>query len=241
VFVSGPPQFDIYTETAAYQNRADFFRKWKLDPAKKLINYTTGTVGMFPFEHEIVELLYDKLRAGAFKEPCQLMVRLHPKDIYEPYNPFENRLDLVLQMPGRRGKTNDSWTPSREDMYGLGETMAHSDVVVNIASTTTIDASCFNTPVVNLAFDGFTRKPPEKSCARIYGFNHYKKIVETGGVTIAHNIEETVQLIQRYLDNPSLETEGRARIRDEQCFKFDGRCGERIGRYLIDLIEAEKL
>jgi hypothetical protein len=241
VFVSGPPQFDIYTEKSPYQNKEAFFRRWKLDPAKKLITYTTGTVGMFPFEHEIVELLYGQLIAGAFKQPCQLMVRLHPKDIYKPYKPFENRKDLVLQMPGRSAMTNDSWNPSRHDMYELGETMAYSDVIVNIASTTTIDASCFNTPVVNLAFDGFNKKPPEKSCKRIYGFNHYKKIVETGGVKIADNIEETVRYIQRYLDNPSLESEGRARIRNEQCFRFDGKCGERIGRYLIELLETEKL
>jgi hypothetical protein len=241
LFVSGPPQFDIYTEAEAYTRRDEFFARWKLDPSKKLITYTTGTVGMFPFEHETVELLYNKVRSGAFKQPCQLMVRLHPKDIYEPYKQFENKPDLVLQLPGRRGKTNDSWNPTREDMYGLGETMKFSDVVVNIASTITIDAACFDTPVVNLAFDGFRKLPPDKSSARIYGFNHYKKIVETGGITIANDIEETVQQIQRYLDNPKLEAEGRAKIRDEQCYHFDGKAGERIGRFLIDVLRTGKI
>lgn len=241
LFVSGPPQFDIYTDPSPYATREEFFRKWGLDPKKKLITYTTGTPGMLPFEHEIVELLYGKIKGGAFKEPCQLMVRLHPKDVYDVYKRFENLPDLVLQTAGRRGKTNDSWNPTREDMYGLAETMTHSDVVVNIASTITIDAACFDTPVVNLAFDGFSTKPYEKSCKRYYNFNHYKRIVETGGITIANTIEETVQQIQRYLDNPALEAEGRARIREEQCYRLDGKSGERIGRYLIELLKAEKL
>lgn len=241
LFVSGPPQFDIYTDPAPYASREEFFRKWGLDPNKKLITYTTGTPGMLPFEHETVELLYGKLKNGAFRQPAQLMVRLHPKDVYDVYKRFEKLPDLVLQTAGRRGKTNDSWNPTQEDMYGLAETMTHSDVVVNIASTITIDAACFDTPVVNVAWDGFSTVPYEKSCKRYYNFNHYKKIVETGGVTIAQNLEETVQQIQRYLDDPTLEAAGRARIRDEQCYKLDGRSGERIGNYLIELLKAEKL
>lgn len=241
LFVSGPPQFDIYTDPAPYATREEFFRKWGLEPNKKLITYTTGTPGMLPFEHETVELLYEKIKAGAFKEPCQLMVRLHPKDVYDVYKRFENLPGLVLQTAGRRGKTNDSWNPTQEDMYGLAETMTYSDVVVNVASTITIDAACFDTPVVNVAFDGFSTKPYEKSCKRYYNFNHYKKIVETGGITIAESIDQTVEQIQRYLDNPKLESEGRARIRDEQCYKLDGHSGERIGRYLIELLKAEKL
>lgn len=239
IFVSGPPQFDIYTDRTPYASREAFFKKWGLDPNKRLITYTTGTPGMLPFEHEIVEMLYGKLKAGAFNEPCQLMVRLHPKDIAEVYKRFENLPDLVVQTPGRRGKTNDSWNPTREDMYGLGETMVYSDVVVNIASTITIDAACFDTPVVNLAFDGFSSKPYEKSCKRYYEFNHYKKIVETGGIRIANDIEETVREIRRYLDHPELEAAGRAKIREEQCYKFDGRAGVRIGEYLVDLLKAE--
>src|SRR5436190_10009478 len=45
LFVSGPPQFDIYTDRSPYQSREQFFKKWGLDPNKKLISYTTGTVG----------------------------------------------------------------------------------------------------------------------------------------------------------------------------------------------------
>jgi hypothetical protein len=241
LFVSGPPQFDIYTDHTPYASREEFFREWGLDPEKKLITYTTGTPGMLPFEHETVELLHRKMISGALKQPWQLIVRLHPKDLYDTYKRFEGKPGLVLQRPGRRGNTNDSWNPTRDDMFGLAETMLYSDVVVNIASTITIDAACFDTPVVNVAWDGVSEKPYEKSCKRYYDFNHYKKVVETGGIKIAENLDETMALIQRYLDDPTLEAAGRARIRDEQCYKFDGKAGERIGNYLIELLKAENL
>lgn len=237
IFVAGPPQFDIYKEHSGYLSREQFLSKWKLDPGKRLITYTTGAPALFPFEHEIVEQLYGRMQSGAFKQPCQLMVRVHPKDFHEVYQRFENKPDLVLQHAGRKGKTDDTWNPSRQDMFELGETMKYSDVVLNIVSTTTIDAACFDTPVVNIAFDGFSTLPYEKSCRRFYEFNHYKKIVETGGVVLANDIDETVSLTQRYLDNPKLEAEGRARIREEQCYRFDGKAGHRIAEYLIRYLE----
>ena len=238
IFVAGTPQFDIYYDSSRYLSRESFFEKWQLDPAKRLITYTTGAPALFPFEHEIVESLYQRLQKGALRQPAQLMVRVHPKDLYDIYKRFEGKPDLVLQLAGRKGKTDDTWNPSRQDMFELGETMKYSDVVLNIVSTTTIDAACFDTPVVNIAFDGRSYLPYEKSCKRFYNFNHYKKIVETGGVVIANNLNETITLTQRYFDDPRLEAEGRARIREEQCYQFDGHAGERIANYLIDYLES---
>jgi len=234
--VAGVPQFDIYARQDGYLSREDFFRKWKLDPAKKLITYTTGTPGTAPFDDEIVELLYGKMRGGGFQQPCQLLVRLHPKDLPDLYKRFENLPDVVIQLPGRRAKTNDSWNPTQQDMYGLAELMSYSNVVVNIASTTTIDAAAFDTPIVNVAFDGFKAKPYEESCARYYEYEHYKRVVQTGGFTISHSLDELTAQIQRYLDDPSLEAAGRAKIREEQCVKLDGQAGRRIADYLIDFI-----
>ena len=238
LFVSGPPQYDICHDVAHFTPRQEFFRRWNLDPTRRLITHTTGTVQLFPHEHECVEDLYRKIVEGAFKQPCQLLLRLHPKHDYERFAGFENRPLLTLQLPGRRGKTDDLWNPSREDMYGLAETMYHSDVVLNQASTITIDAACFDKPVVNVAYDGHAGlKPYSQSARRIYDFNHYKKIVETGGVQMTFNIDETVAAIQAYLDNPALHHEGRARILREQCHYFDGHCGHRIAQYLIDLLK----
>lgn len=237
LFVSGPPQFDIYARPHLFRSREDFFRKWKLDPAKKLITYTTGTPGTAPFDHEIVDLLYKRMREGAFKEPAQLLVRLHPKDKYKVYERFENLPDLVLQLPGRAGRTNDSWNPTEDDMYGLAELMRYSDVVVNIASTITIDAACFDTPIVNAAFDGFKTRPYEESCLRYYEYEHYKRVVDTGGLKVSKNLEELVRDTQAYLNDPSQDAEGRERIRRTQCYRLDGRAGERIAHYLLSCLK----
>ncbi|MDB6036889.1 MAG: hypothetical protein JWM99_730, partial [Verrucomicrobiales bacterium] len=76
----------------------------------------------------------------------------------------------------------------------------------------------------------------EQSCLRYYDYEHYKRVVQTGGFKISRSIDELVQHIQEYLDNPKLDAAGRARIRQEQCWKLDGRAGCRIAEFLLDYI-----
>jgi hypothetical protein len=236
VYVAGVPQFDIYADRSKFLSREQFFAKWKLDPNRKLITYTTGTQGMVPMDHETVEMLYNEIAREVFRQPVQLLVRLHPKDDYSEYKHLEGRPNLVIQRPGRTAQVEDSWNPTTEDMYGLAELMCYSDVVVNVASTITIEAAAFDTPVVNVAFDGFEKRPYEKSNARIYDFDHYRKIVKTGGLRMAWDLPELVRHIQDYLDNRSLDAEGRARIRNEQCWKLDGQSGRRIAEIVLDAL-----
>jgi hypothetical protein len=239
IYISGVPQFDIYTQRDRFLSREAFFKKLGLDPARKLITYTTGTQGTAPLDHEVVEQLYHSMRQGKLRHPCQLLVRLHPKDVAERYQHLHDKPDLVFQSPGRHGTTSDSWNPTREDMFGLAELMHYSDVVVNVASTITIDAACFDTPVVNIAYDGYTSKPYPISTLRYYDFEHYRRIVEAGGVRIARSNEETIRHIQSYLDDPTLETEGRRKIREQQCWKLDGQSGRRIAEYLLAFLDSK--
>ena len=44
--------------------------------------------------------------------------------------------------------------PSRDNRLHLANTLKHSDVIVNVASTIAIEAAIMDTPVVNIAFDG---------------------------------------------------------------------------------------
>jgi hypothetical protein len=57
--------------------------------------------------------------------------------------------------------------------------------------------------------------------------------MKTGGVRIARNVDELIKFINMYLSNPKLDSEGRKRIVREQCYKVDGRVGERIAKYIL--------
>jgi hypothetical protein len=235
LFVSGVPQFDIYSQQEKYITKKAFFDKWQLVHSKKLITYTTGTPGTSPFDHEVIDLLVRSMKDGGFSQPVQLLIRLHPKDREEDYDRFRDLPEVILQSPGRKAETNDSWNPSEEDMYGLAELMLYSDAVINVASTITIDAAAFDTPVVNIAYDGYSTRKDADSCRRYYQYEHYRPIVEAGGVKIAYNNAETVRYTDAYLINPRIDAEGRKQIVDQQCYKLDGGSGLRIAEYLLSI------
>ncbi len=109
-----------------------------------------------------------------------------------------------------------------------------SDVVLNSGSTTVIDAACLNRPDINIAFDGYeTNEIENRSVRRLLVKEHYKPIIESGGVRMAYNRQELITEINRYLADPSLDTEGRQKIVADQCYRLDGLAGTRIAQHII--------
>ena len=100
--------------------------------------------------------------------------------------------------------------PTSDDRRHLANTLAHSDVVVNVASTIAIEAAMCDTPIVNIGFDGATRRPFLDSAARYYRYTHYRPLVEARAVRVAKSPEDMLELIRRYLERPDLDREGRA-------------------------------
>ena len=237
IYLSGVPQFDIYLDKNNFLCKRDFFRKWKLDTDRCLITYTTGSSNMLPNEHEVIQQLYERVAGNKLISPAQLLVRPHPKDLFDYENHFRDCTLMTIQRPGPFAQTKDRWNPKREDMYGLAELMCYSDVVVNVASTITIDAVCFDTPVVNVAFDGYARLEYMDSCRRYYDYDHYKNIIKTNGVKVANSVEELTDYINSYLRDPELDGIGRRKIREEQCWKLDGKSGERIANYILKYLD----
>ncbi|MDP3727754.1 MAG: hypothetical protein Q8R35_03925, partial [bacterium] len=62
---------------------------------------------------------------------------------------------------------------------------------------------------------------------------HYAKAVATGAIRLARSQEELIAAINAYLADPALDREKRERLIRMQCWRVDGKAGERIaGRIL---------
>ncbi len=97
---------------------------------------------------------------------------------------------------------------TEDNQRHLADTMRHSDVVVNVASTIAIEAAIFDTPVVNISFDGETPSEWARSARRYYRFTHYVNITRQDAVRVAETPEQLVEQVGRYLDDPSLDRDG---------------------------------
>jgi CDP-glycerol glycerophosphotransferase (TagB/SpsB family) len=117
-------------------------------------------------------------------------------------------------------------------MVWLASLLRWADVSLTVGSTLAIDAALCDTPVVGVAFDGLQRLPYSRSIRRAYDYTHYRPLVETGGLRLAESEEQMIELVNRYLEDPELDSEGRARIAQEQGWRVDGRSGERVAQLI---------
>ena len=62
-------------------------------------------------------------------------------------------------------------------------------------------------------------------------------MVESGGVKIAYDKEELLEQINELLAHPDWGSAGRKKIVKEQCVYTDGKSGERIGNFILSLLE----
>lgn len=238
VWVAGIPQFDAYADPTVLAPRGAFAGSIGFDPGGHLITYATSSQSVFDQSAELAGRLARTVRSGRWGIRTALLIRLHPRDTPHLYEPFEHMPQVVVERPGRQSSHMD-WDPDGNDVRHLANTMYHSSVVVNVASTTSVDAAVFDTPVVNIAFDLPRSRPYLLSTRRYYDYLHYRPIVDSNGVDVVSSFEDLCRSIDRYLVDPALHREGRRRIVERVAGELDGKAGERTGSLLVSLALGE--
>jgi hypothetical protein len=107
-------------------------------------------------------------------------------------------------------------------------TLAYQDVQVNVSGTMIVDSAIFDKPTVCVYYDVPSNVLEGLSVKRFYKRSDMQPIVHSGGMRLANSPDECIRLINQYLENPNLDTEGRQRIRDQEVGPLDGRAGERL-------------
>ncbi len=242
VKVTGAVPFDAYFGDEPKMTRAEFCRSVGADPARPLVTLATAPASVYPTTDKVVEMLARALEDGRLEAGTQLLVRVHPRDHADLYRRLHDGRRVFVEKPFQQLERSpgapelDSFTPGSAGRQRLAATLAHSDVIVNFASTTTVEAALFDTPVVNIGFDDTQGLPLPLSIARYYQFEHYRPVVETGAASIARSPEELVQAVGRYLADPAADTAGRRQLARRCCAVTDGRAGERLAQWVLDTL-----
>ncbi len=241
ISMAGTPQWDPYFRDDVLIPRAEFFRRIGADPSKKLVTLTTSPAELYGYFEQVVEHLLAAREPGRPLADAQLLVRVHPRDAIERYTAFEGKPGVIIEKPFKTTvRSGDGMTVdvTADAQRHLANTMRHSDVVTQVSSTIAIEASIFDTPVVNIAFDGDASLPFARSAKRYTQFTHWQNISATGAVREAGTPEQMVDLIAAYLTNPELDRDGRRRVVNEQCQFLDGRAAERVSGFVTEEIAS---
>ncbi|PIR20621.1 MAG: hypothetical protein COV45_05325 [Deltaproteobacteria bacterium CG11_big_fil_rev_8_21_14_0_20_47_16] len=230
ITVTGMPQFDFY-KTYQYSSREIFCKKWGLDPKKKLIVFTAGSPKMLPKQNEVIDILIDSVMTDKFGHSAQLLIRTHPMTKMEYLKDKLKESFVQIQYPKAAYVTDritSGWNNSHDDQSEFAETIHHADVVINVASTVCLDCAALDKPSICVAFDGHSNMPYHQSIVKNYDFDHFLPIINSGGVRIARSAAELREMVNNYIVDPSLDSEGRAKLREVECYRVDGNSAERV-------------
>jgi hypothetical protein len=233
----GAPQFDAYFARGTTTTRDAFFRRVGADPARALITVTTTPRSLYAHHDHVVRRLSDAIVSGRIAKPAQVLVRLHPRDDEDAYRTVRTWPHVIVEKPFRPTvKVADGLAVDvmPEHQSHLADTMRYSDVAVNVASTIAIEACVFDTPVVNVAFDGEQPAEYVKSARRYYAFTHYVNITRHNAARVADTPDRMIEWVDRYLADPSLDADGRRKVVLEQCQFLDGNSGGRVAEAVLD-------
>lgn len=241
LIVTGAPHHDIvFADRKQFASRSAFFASLGLDPKKKLITYAGEDPVISPDVPAYVEQIADWVRNDRFSVPCQLLVRPHPQDDLSRYEYIRQLPGIVFDLPGT--PSDKYWMDmSRRDLVHLCETLMHSDVIANVTSTIVVDAAFFDTPSVCIGY-GYTHpKTYFNSPMRFFEMDHFKYVLDDGATRVVESAEELRAAIDRYLIEPGLDREGRARIARRISHFDDGRSGVRTAEAILTVAQAGRV
>ncbi len=252
IYVGGVAHFDPYYKKESIIEKRILFKKLGLDPDKKTIFYATKSPKRYPWAPDLIAKIADAIQAGKIKHNPQLLVRIHPlhyrtsngkllfENILNEYERVANRYPYVfLNIPENVSKKMD-FDLSNSETFLVASILKHSDVMLNMFSTMVIEASIFQLPSINLCLrDKYKIEGGKKQQDIMVDYieQHNQRVIQTGGVKTIFSMDELYDAVNQYLENPNLDEEKRKLIIKNEAGPYRGNAGEKIGRYILSLVD----
>jgi hypothetical protein len=215
--VVGVPQFELYRRKKANIDINSYRESMRIPDDVVTITYTASAERVFPDEPLFIETLLKYVTNGSFGNAI-LILRLHPSarkslyiSIYENTN-LPIRLDIPdigFSANSQLGKINYQGVDNFISLIMV------SDVIINLASTITLDAILFDKPVICPKFNLSISTTSWNAAHRWYSSSHFIHITESRAVSMPVNMDELINDVQKYLENPFLKSTERQNLREK--------------------------
>lgn len=237
ITIAGLPHFDYYSGYVPRTDRGTFLRNLGIDEHARYILFSEASGSYQPIIDELLEIVDSAIASGALPSDVRILFRFSPSHSQERNKTFQSER-IIFDRPGKHfeGAGSDVWEFTEEDMHYMADSIVHASVVLNFASTVTVDAAALDRPVINIAFDGYAPKETPFSLRTIYRVQHFKSVLASGGTVLAKSPDDFIAAINRYLENPAADKEGRMRMVREQCYRLDGKSSDRIARSILSIL-----
>jgi CDP-glycerol glycerophosphotransferase (TagB/SpsB family) len=234
VIVTGYPHFDFLTSPASFIEREKTLFALNLPPTARYILYVSGS-SYCPDEPDILETMLSWVEKGEFGENIYIVLRPYlgsrSKD-----KEFDERRYRSLKKHTRLVSFEKRGLEDFDDTAMFLNVMRHAGVVMSVYSTVVLEAVVFDRPLLTAPFDGYAKRPYYRSIRRFEEFEHFQDVIKSGGLRRAFNFAELKEMLRFYLENPAIDAAGRQKMRNDLCYRLDGKSGERLTGVILSAL-----
>ena len=237
--IVGSPQFEPILQGTGLVSKETFLADYGLDPRKKLVLYTTGSKTNFPAEAECLDHVLSHWRDN-LKDDVEIMVRMHPKDRQGRYEEvIEKFPDVPFTLAGDTLEYGTEWVPNADDVALLVNQLHHCDVIINCASTMTLEGFVIDKPSINIGFNLGVTHSLRYPMSDYYRSRHYHDIVESGAAKLVGNYEELFAALDQILNQGDIDAQTQRAILLKKCRFYEdssARLSAFVKSYCEDLL-----
>ena len=235
ITITGTPQFDFHTHPQ-YIRSSEWTRTELGIGGGDYILYCANHYALTPDEPQLVEQIITALKVNSVLSSYQVVLRLHPMDDYTRWNSVLTNFPAVkVSYPWSHDDgQNLFWgEPSVGDLVLFSNTLRYSSLVLNIASTISIDAAILDKPIVCVGFSSDASNSFNSLYHNFHYSDHYAPIMKTGATPLSVNLEGLVEHCMKSLQDPQQLSTKRKQMVELLCGATDGRATERIVNFLL--------
>ena len=208
--ITGTPQFDFHIGKRFALKKQYVLKKVGIVKPNYIL-YCANHFALTPNEPILFECILKQLEKYDFSYKLDIVLRLHPMDKYERWEKIITRYNnIYINKPWSSFNRNSfNWgTPSSKDISFYSNLIKHSSIVLNIASTVSIDAAVLDIPTICLGFHP-TDKQESKFYYDLHFTEHYKDITSMKSVDLATSKENFIELFKNNLNDNTLKRSNR--------------------------------
>lgn len=205
IFVTGTPQFEAYYSENNVVPKQEFFQKYGLDSGKRYLCYSGDDFTTCPDDSQYLE---DVAKAvsdlNSEGENIGIIFRRCPVDFSDRYDSvlekYKNIIVPVNPIWEKKGEIWNAILPTREDAVLLANTVAHSEMVINLGSSMVFDFVTNKKLCCFINYDVPNKRLQNWSVNKIYKFVHFRSMPNKKAVVWLDSKESIVVEIKKILE-----------------------------------------